>query len=355
MLTSVTATRARLEPAPATLYRYVWRVSGHRQVWLVLLACVVFPLTMVPLELQRRIVNHAIAREELRLLWILCGLYVAVVIVQGGLKYVMNVYREMVAERAIRRMRRHLYHAIRDDGGAADPGRPADPAPGSKVSMAVAEVESLGAFVGESISVPLVQTGALLSVLGYMLVVEPRIAAASLALYSPQLFLIPRIQAAINRRVQRRIVLVRELGQHIVEATDGPQTAGGPDARYEANIGEIYRQRIRVAYLSYLVTLINNLLDHSGTISVLLIGGWLAVHGRTDIGTIVAFISGFEKISDPRRELIAFYRRWSDAHVKYRLVRESLGVPTAAPRDPLDARTPVRQDVRDDEGREIRS
>jgi ABC-type multidrug transport system fused ATPase/permease subunit len=329
MLMIVTATRERLESAPRTLYRYVWRVSGRRQVWLVLLASLVFPLTMVPLELQRRIVNHAIGRQDLRLLWLLGGLYIGVVLVQGGLKYTMNVYREKVAEGAVRRMRRHLYHATERDGGAANSGTQTEPPAGSKVSMAVVEVEPLGAFVGESIAVPLVQVGALLSVLGYMLAVEPRIAAASIILYSPQLFVIPRIQAAINRRVQRRIVLVRELGQHIVEAADGPRSGGETGARYEANIGEIYRHRIRVAYLSYSVTLINNLLEHSGTISVLLVGGWLAIHGRTDIGTIVAFLSGFEKISDPWRELIAFYRRSSDARVKYQLVRESFGMPTA--------------------------
>jgi ABC-type multidrug transport system fused ATPase/permease subunit len=325
----VTTPDARIESAPATLYRYIWRISSRRQLWLVLLSSVVFPLTMVPLELQRRIVNNAIGKRDLHLLGVLCLLYVAVVLTQGGLKYVMNVYREIVAERAIRSMRRHLYHATHGGNRSSESGEPADPATGSKVSMAVAEVEPLGGFVGESISVPLVQIGALLSVLGYMMWVEPRIAAASLALYSPQLYVIPRIQAAINRRVQRRIVLVRELGQQIVDAADSGESADEREARYEKHIHEIYRQRVRVAYLSYSVTFINNLLDHSGTISVLLIGGWLAIHGRTDIGTIVAFLSGFEKISEPWRELVAFYRRWSDARVKYGLVRESLGLPTS--------------------------
>jgi ABC-type bacteriocin/lantibiotic exporter with double-glycine peptidase domain len=325
----MTATRARIESAPDTLYRYIWRISGRRQIWLVLLSSVVFPLTMVPLELQRRIVNKAIGKGDLRLLWVLCVVYVGVVLTQGGLKYVMNVYREIVGERAVRSMRRHLYHAIHDGARTGESTEQGDAAAGSKVSMAVAEVEPLGGFVGESISVPLVQAGAFLSVLGYMLWVEPRIAAASLVLYSPQIYVIPKIQAAINQRVQRRIVLVRDLGQQIVAAEDGGETAEAREARYEKSISEIYRQRVRIAYLSYSVTFINNLLDHSGTISVLLIGGWLAIHGRTDIGTIVAFLSGFDKISEPWRELVAFYRRASDARIKYQLLRESLGLPTS--------------------------
>jgi ABC-type bacteriocin/lantibiotic exporter with double-glycine peptidase domain len=325
----MTATHAKIESAPDTLYRYIWRISGRRQIWLVLLSSVVFPLTMVPLELQRRIVNNAIGKADLRLLWVLCVVYAGVVLTQGCLKYVMNVYREIVGERAVRSMRRHLYQAIHGGSRSAESREQADPDSGSKVSMAVAEVEPLGGFVGESISVPLVQAGAFLSVLGYMLWVEPRIAAASLVLYSPQIYVIPKIQAAINQRVQRRNVLVRDLGQQIVDAEDGGETAEAREAQYEKSIHEIYRQRVRIAYLSYAVTFINNLLDHSGTISVLLIGGWLAIHGRTDIGTIVAFLSGFDKISEPWRELVAFYRRASDARVKYQLLRESLGLPSS--------------------------
>jgi ABC-type bacteriocin/lantibiotic exporter with double-glycine peptidase domain len=58
---------------------------------------------------------------------------------------------------------------------------------------------------------------------------------------------------------------------------------------------------------------------------VLLLGGWLALQGRTDLGTIVAFVSGFERIASPWRELVGFYRRASDARIRYRLVSGTLG------------------------------
>src|SRR5262245_30610657 len=99
------ATGARQEAlqAPlATLYGYICRISGRRQIWLTLLSSVVFPLVAVPLELQRRIVNHAIGALDLRLLWRLCSMYIGVVLIQGVLKYLLNVYREVVSERAIR-------------------------------------------------------------------------------------------------------------------------------------------------------------------------------------------------------------------------------------------------------------
>jgi ABC-type bacteriocin/lantibiotic exporter with double-glycine peptidase domain len=325
---AATGARQQALQAPlATLYGYIWRISGRRQIWLTLLSSVVFPLQAVPLELQRRIVNHAIGALDLRLLWLYCSMYAGVVLIQGGLKYLLNVYREVVSERAIRSMRQQIYDAIRSAKRPPPTETPGATATGSRLAMVVAEVEPLGAFVGESISLPLVQLGGLLSVLGYMLWIEPRIAVATLILYSPQLFLVPRIQAAINRRVQRRIVLVREMGEHVVQEAARAATPAMRARQYEERIHKIYRQQVRIAYLSYSLTLLNNLLEHSGTISVLMIGGWLVIHGQTDVGTIVAFVSGFERISDPWRELVSFYRRASAARVKYQLVRDVVDWP----------------------------
>ena len=42
------------------LYRYIWKVSARGQVLLSVLAVAVFLLELVPLELQRRIVNGAV-------------------------------------------------------------------------------------------------------------------------------------------------------------------------------------------------------------------------------------------------------------------------------------------------------
>jgi hypothetical protein len=83
-----------------------------------------------------------------------------------------------------------------------------------------------------------------------MLWIEPRIAVATLILYSPQLFLVPRIQAAINRRVQRRIVLVREMGEDVVQEAARAATPAMRARQYEERIRKIYRQQVRIAYLS---------------------------------------------------------------------------------------------------------
>ncbi|HSA82177.1 MAG TPA: hypothetical protein VLE23_15280, partial [Geminicoccaceae bacterium] len=97
------------DPAlPPGLFRYVWQEGRAQQVWLCLLAAGVFPLTMVPLELQRRIIDQAIGNEDLRLLAVLGAVYLGVVLAQGALKYLLRFSRGVASERAIRRLRRRM-------------------------------------------------------------------------------------------------------------------------------------------------------------------------------------------------------------------------------------------------------
>jgi hypothetical protein len=42
----------------------------------------------------------------------------------------------------------------------------------------------------------------------------------------------------------------------------------------------------------------------------------------TTIGTVVAFMSGFERLSDPARQLTVFYRSASQASVQHRKIAE---------------------------------
>ncbi|MDN3722515.1 hypothetical protein QW131_32930 [Roseibium salinum] len=103
---------------PKSLYAYVGKVSARQQLRLCLLTVLVFPLTLVPLELQRRIVNGAIEGQNMDLLVRLGALYLAVVTVQGILKFVRNFYLDRVAEGVTRLLRKRIAHS---DGFNSDP------------------------------------------------------------------------------------------------------------------------------------------------------------------------------------------------------------------------------------------
>jgi len=107
---------------PANIYRYVLATSGWHQVALVALTVAVFLLEIVPLELQRRVVNDLVKHREYRFIIILCAVYAGTVLVQGGTKLVLNVYRSWVGERATRDLRRRV-HALVSSTSAATVGR----------------------------------------------------------------------------------------------------------------------------------------------------------------------------------------------------------------------------------------
>src|ERR1700709_1688081 len=84
---------------PRNIFRYVLKTSGWHQLFLLLLTIGVFLLEVVPLELQRRIVNDLVKHRDYWLIIVLCAAYARVVLLQGGTKLVLNVYRSWVGER----------------------------------------------------------------------------------------------------------------------------------------------------------------------------------------------------------------------------------------------------------------
>ena len=69
---------------PRSIFRYVLETSGLHQLFLLLLTVGVFLPEVVPLELQRRIVNDLVKHRDYRLVIVLCALYAGAVLVQGA-------------------------------------------------------------------------------------------------------------------------------------------------------------------------------------------------------------------------------------------------------------------------------
>src|SRR6202047_3464847 len=141
----------RMPPAPGgaaemplIIFRYVLATSGWHQLVLVLLTVAVFLLEVVPLELQRRIVNDLVKHREYWSIVALAAVYAGTVLLQGGAKLVLNVYRSWVGERATRDLRRRV-HLLVSSGSAAASSPEAE---GIQASVIVAEVESIGGVFG---------------------------------------------------------------------------------------------------------------------------------------------------------------------------------------------------------------
>src|ERR1700724_2476728 len=219
---------------PRNIFRYVLETSALHQLFLLLLTVGVFLLEVVPLELQRRIVNDLVKHRDFWLVVVLCAVYAGTVLVQGSAKLVLNVYRSWVGERATRDLRRRVRVLVSSPSSASSGSE----AQGIQASMIVAEVEPIGGFVGASVSEPLLQGGVLLSVLAYMIHVDLWMAGTALVLFVPQLVFVPLMQGAMNRRTGARIQIIRQLSVSVVEATSGN------DARDQTDDGA-HRPRVR--------------------------------------------------------------------------------------------------------------
>jgi ABC-type multidrug transport system fused ATPase/permease subunit len=301
------------------LYRYIWTVSARGQVILSALSIAVFLLELAPLELQRRIVNGAVEHQSFQFILMLCLIYVAVALVHGGLKLVLSVYRGSVSEAANQRLRMRIdptatARSATENGSAKT---------GVKVSIVVSEVEAVGGFVGGSFCDPLLNAGILLSVFGYMLFMQPWMAAVAILIFCPQLLFISFLQNAINLRTKRRIEKLRGLSVDIVD--DTPDAARERTKRtFRRRIEDVYRLNMQIYLRKFGMNFLMNLLYTLGVIGILAVGGWLLLQGRTEVGTIVAFISGLSRMNGPWGDLVNYFRDLTNAGLKYRMIAAEL-------------------------------
>ncbi|HYL89356.1 MAG TPA: hypothetical protein VEU32_11430 [Burkholderiales bacterium] len=295
---------------PETLAGYIGRQSGRHQFALAGLSTLVFLLTAVPLELQRRIVNDAAYGGRFAPILALAIAYIVVALAEGGIKLALNIYRGWVSESAVRHLRRAALDASSPRGSE-----------GIELSMVLSEVEPIGGFVGAAVSEPLLQGGILVAVFGYLVYLDSWLAALSFLVFAPQIGFVPLLQAAINRRVERRVLTMREVSDGIVR--DGAARSAASHAQ-QARIDHVFTLHMGMYQLKFTMNFLMNLTHHVGVAAALAVGGWYVVQGRIEIGTVVAFISGLGKINDPWGDLVNWFRDMTVNRVKYRLVRDAI-------------------------------
>jgi ABC-type multidrug transport system fused ATPase/permease subunit len=302
---------------PENLYRFILETSAIHQLLLLVLSAAIFLIELVPLELQRRIVNDLVKHRPYQAIVLLCAVYAGIGLCHGGLKLVLNVYRGWVGEVATRDLRRRV--SVLLEPSEAHP-QTAE-ANGIGVSMIVSEAEPIGSFVGESVSEPILQAGVLLSVIAYMGHLEPWMAVTTLALFVPQLMFVPLMQGAINRRSATRVWTLRRLSVGLVERADTAAPAGdegGPliDRVFTLNMG-IFRLKFSMNFLM-------NFCNHLQIIAVLLLGGWFVVTDQLEIGGVVAFISAIGRLNDPWGDLVNYFRDVTVTQVKFGLLANAV-------------------------------
>ncbi len=304
------------------LYKAIWRVSWRRQVLLVLLSLAIAALAAAPLEFQKRIVNLLTADSmDLDRLYLLGGGMLGVILVSLSAKSARGYLSGLLGEDVIRMIRRRLLSEAENDEANGKQLRR-----GTLTTAISAEAEELGKFAGAAYSEPVVQIGTLISVIAFISSTQPMLGLIALSMIVPQTVIVLISQRKVNIYVALRVRALRASTDH-VNAEKLRDAAEEVLARFD----EIYDTRRRMfmwkTSAKFLLSTINGL----GTVSVLMLGGWLVLEGRTDVGTVVAATSGLSRIQGPTNFLIAFYRQVSSNRIKFELLRELI-VPPPLPK-----------------------
>jgi len=100
---------------------------------------------------------------------------------------------------------------------------------GEIIPMVTQEVEPLGGFMGDALTQPVYQSGILVTIGAFMLIQEPILGLAALALYPFQMYAIPKLQRRVTELSKQRVQHVRRLSERIGESISTIETVHAND------------------------------------------------------------------------------------------------------------------------------
>jgi ABC-type multidrug transport system fused ATPase/permease subunit len=303
---------------------FYWIRQRHRLLQLLILALILVSvaLRLLPLELQKRIVNSAIELKQVDLLLLYCGLFLGAVLLASLFKYAINVLQKYVGQKILLEMREALYAHMLQLPLQFFRRTPQ----GTVISLLSAELNAVGHFIGGALAVPVTSLLMLLSFAAYMVYLDPLLALISLAIYPLEIVLIPILQRRYNRLNARRVDAVREMSNVVGEAVGGILEIQGnasfalEKARFSGIARRLFDLVNRLFLYKFGTKTLNNLFQNLGPFFLFLLGGYLVIQDRFTLGALVAFLSAYEKVYEPWKELIEYYQDLQDARVRYERV-----------------------------------
>ncbi|NVK40597.1 MAG: cyclic nucleotide-binding domain-containing protein [Oceanospirillaceae bacterium] len=323
----------RLEP---TLMRFIWRYSAPQQLILLAITLLSFPVLYASLELPKRILNEAIGGtlfpvtlfgidfNQLQLLLTLCALFLFTLLLNGLIKMRLNIYKGMVGERLLRRLRYRLVtHIMR-----FPTNRFRRMSQGEVVSMITAEVEPLSGIMGDALANPLFQAGQMLTILTFLFVQNPWFGLAGVAMVPLQAIITPMLQRRINRLHRERVKRVRKLSELIGESVQGLEdlrvNGGLPYAMalFSHRLGGLFWVRADIFRKKFFMKFLNNFINNLPPFFFYSVGGYLVIQGELSVGALVAAISANKDILAPWRELLSYISQIQETSDRYISLRD---------------------------------
>lgn len=314
-----------------SLYRYIFKRSARQQLLLLALVLLSMPIVYITLELPKLIINEAIGgkgvpgsifgypMDQMKYLVVLCVAFLSVVVIAGLVKYFINVVRGVIGEKVLLHFRATLYEQVLRF-----------PLPmfkrmsqGEIIPMITSETEPLGGFIGDSYSLPIQQSGLLLTYLIFIFIQNFWMGLVAISLYPLQIWIIPRLQMTVNQLAKKRVQKMREISAEVGETVSGISEIHSNDtsrrerAFFNKSLLEIYDLRFNLYKRKFFIKFFNNFLAQLTPFFFYLAGGYFVIIGELSLGALIAVLAANKDLAGPWKELLRYYQRREDIRVKY--------------------------------------
>jgi ABC-type multidrug transport system fused ATPase/permease subunit len=315
--------REKMDPSVQVTKRtlFSWVLNRHLKLQFLLLIIILATVAsrVLPLELQKKIINDAIGMQNLHLLLLYSGLYISIVVLSGILKYAINLIQSYIGQQTLKTIRKDLFNHIISLPLPFFRKTPS----GTVINSMITELNPVGDFLGQAISTPLVNILTFFSIVGFMFYLNPLLAVLSMVIYPATLIFLPLLQRKMNQANRRRINSNQDISGVIGESIGGVQEIHAnasfrlEDRKFGTYLQGLYRNTLVLYAYKYGIKFYNNFFQSLGPFILFLVGGYMAIQGKMDIGAIVAFLSAYEKLYDPWKELMEFNQTFQDSRVRY--------------------------------------
>ncbi|MFI5014626.1 MAG: ATP-binding cassette domain-containing protein [Hyphomicrobiales bacterium] len=357
----------RVAKIDKSFFRYVWRNSRREQVVILLIVLASLPLYFWSLDLPKSIVNDAIVGKAFKVgeetvktipafrlsfslpgflggqsfelfggidmsrtayLFALSMIFLVLVLINGGFKWLINLQKGVMGERMLRRLRFDLVRQL--TWFAPEEIRGIKPA--EAASMINNEVEPIGVFIGDAFVQPAFLGTQALTALTYILVQSFWLGLAAGAIVGVQGIIIPILRREQIRLGKQRQLASRQLAGRIGEIVESSSAirAHGTDPYERSEIGSrlagLFFIRLDLYNRKFAVKFLNNLLAQLTPFFFYTVGGYLALQKQLDVGQLVAVIAAYRDLPPPVKELIDWDQQRNDVSVKYEQIIQQFDV-----------------------------
>lgn len=338
-----------------SLLRYTWIHSRSLQIWIFAVIVVSMPLYYYSLELPKRIINGPIQGQgfqsaadtqtffkivlpfsesltgsqivlfqgfdvtRMTLLYALCLVYTALLVLNGWFKLYINTYKGKSGERVLRRLRYEMFdRVLRFPVWRARQAKPSEVA-----GIIKDEVDPLSEFIGDAFSAPLFLAGQALTALVFLFAQNTLFGVLTVATIGVQVWIIPRLRRRLLELGKQRQLTARAMAGRIGEVIQGiddvhlNDTSNLARADMSRRLSDIFFIRLDLFKRKFSVKFLNNLLMQLLAVLYYAIGGYFVISGRLDLGALVASIAAYKDLPTPVKGLIDWDQQRLMAQQRY--------------------------------------